>query len=452
MAERTTLPLLQALRAGPSPKIAIVGAGGKTTLLFKLAAEFPGPVLISTTAHFGRWQLKTVDQRIFLDEDVDLNPQALEIHNAKLISITGKPTVDKRVSHLNERALEQLKMFAESHGLPLLIEADGSKQKPIKAPNATEPVIPEWVDIVCVVAGMEALGKPNNEEFVHRPERFKDLTGCELGQEIDSSHMVKLLSDKEGGLKDIPEHAQRIAILNQADNLAIQAQARPIAEELLSIYDMVLVTKLKGKLNGVKQAYQRIAGVILAGGASRRYGQPKQLLTWKGKPFIRWCVEASIQAGLDPVIVVLGANAEAIRPALADLPVKIVDNPDWNEGQASSLRVGVQSLPSETGAAIFLLADQPQVTPDLLNKMKSEHALSLANIIAPTIAGQRTTPTLFDQSTFTQLQQLQGDSGGRQLFSQYPPHYFEYNDRRLLFDIDQPEDYQHFLRMMENGQ
>jgi molybdenum cofactor cytidylyltransferase len=98
------------------------------------------------------------------------------------------------------------------------------------------------------------------------------------------------------------------------------------------------------------------------------------------------------------------------------------------------------------------LADQPQVTPDLLNKMKSEHALSLANIIAPTIAGQRTTPTLFDQSTFTQLQQLQGDSGGRQLFSQYPPHYFEYNDRRLLFDIDQPEDYQHFLRMMENGQ
>ena len=451
MVERVTLSLLQSLRVGPSPKIAIVGAGGKTTLLFKLAAEFAGPVLITTTTHFGRWQLKNVNQRLFLDENAELNVKELDIHNAKLISVTGKPTVDKRLSHLNNHALEQLKTFAENNSLPLLIEADGSRQKPIKAPRATEPVIPEWADLVCALAGMEVLGKPNNEGFVHRPERFKELTGCMLDQTISATHMVKLLSHEEGGLKNIPKHARRVVVLNQADNLAVQALAEPIAEALLSCYDTVLVTKLKGKLNGVKQAYQRIAAVILAGGASHRYGQPKQLLTWNGKPFIRWCVEASIQAGLDPVIVVLGANAEAIRPALTNLPVKIVDNPDWDEGKSSSLRVGVQSLPPETGAAIFLLADQPQVTPELLNKMKSEHARSLAKIIAPTVDGRRTTPTLFDRSTFEELQKLLGDSGGRQLFSQYQPRYFEYNDHRLALDIDQPEDYQRFLRMMENG-
>ena len=67
MAERTTLPLLQALRIESAPKLALVGAGGKTTLLFKLAAEFTGPVLITTTTHFGRWQLTHVDQRLMLD-------------------------------------------------------------------------------------------------------------------------------------------------------------------------------------------------------------------------------------------------------------------------------------------------------------------------------------------------------------------------------------------------
>jgi molybdenum cofactor cytidylyltransferase len=387
-----------------------------------------------------------------LDEDAELNTKDLAIHTAKLISVTGKPTADQRVSHLNDRALEQLKEFAENNNLPLLIETDGSRQRPIKAPSDNEPVIPEWVDLVVVVAGMEALGKPNNGEFVHRPERFKALTGCELDQTISATYIVKLLSSQEGGLKNIPEHARRVAVLNQADNLKIQAQAKPIAEELLGFYETVLTTKLKGKLNGVKQAYQRIAAVILAGGASRRYGQPKQLLTWNRKPFIRWCAETSIQAGLEPVIVVLGANSEDILPALAGLPIKIVNNPDWNEGQASSLRAGIQSLPKETGAAIFLLADQPQVTPELLDKMKSEHAHSLAKIIAPIVDGQRTTPTLFDRSTFAELQKLQGDSGGRQLFSQYQPRYFEYSDSKLLLDIDQPEDYQKFLRMMENGQ
>jgi molybdenum cofactor cytidylyltransferase len=452
MAERTTLPLLQALRIESAPKLALVGAGGKTTLLFKLAAEFTGPVLITTTTHFGRWQLTHVDQRLMLDEDAELNTKDLAIHTAKLISVTGKPTADQRVTHLHDRALEQLKEFAESNNLPLLIEADGSRQRPIKAPGANEPVIPEWVDWVGVVIGMEALGKPNNEEYVHRPERFKAVTNCELDQTISTAHIVKLFSSQEGGLKNIPETARRVAVLNQADNLQLQAQARPIAEELLGSYETVLVTKLKGRLNGVKQAYQRIAAIILAGGASRRYGQPKQLLIWNGKPFIRWCAETSILAGLDPVIVVLGANSEDILPALAGLPIKIVNNPGWNEGQASSLQVGIQSLPKETGAAIFILTDQPQVTPELLDKMKSEHAHTLAKIIAPTVDGQRTTPTLFDRNTFAELQKLQGDSGGRQLFSQYQPRYFEYSDSSLLLDIDQPEDYQKFLRMMENGQ
>ncbi|MGD0708648.1 MAG: hypothetical protein ABSA51_09365, partial [Anaerolineaceae bacterium] len=125
MAERTTLPLLQALRVDSAPKLALVGAGGKTTLLFKLAAEFAGPVLITTTTHLGRWQLAPVDRRLMLDEDAELNTKDLAIHTAKLISVTGKPTADQRVSHLNDRALEQLKEFAENNNLPLLIETDG---------------------------------------------------------------------------------------------------------------------------------------------------------------------------------------------------------------------------------------------------------------------------------------------------------------------------------------
>ena len=106
---------------------------------------------------------------------------------------------------------------------------------------------------------------------------------------------------------------------------------------------------------------ESVAGIILAAGASQRMGQPKPLLLWRGKPFVCHVARTALDAGLTPVVIVIGAHAEEVWAALADLPVEIVYNPNWAEGQSTSVQAGLQSLPPETDAAVFLLADQPHI-------------------------------------------------------------------------------------------
>jgi len=92
------------------------------------------------------------------------------------------------------------------------------------------------------------------------------------------------------------------------------------------------------------------------------------------------------------------------------------------------------------GAAIFLLADQPQVTPMVLRALVEQHSAELAPIVAPLVAGQRANPVLFDRVTFPDLMALTGDVGGRAIFSKYSPTYLPWHDESLLVDVDTPDD------------
>ena len=183
-----------------------------------------------------------------------------------------------------------------------------------------------------------------------------------------------------------------------------------------------------------------VAGIILAAGEAKRFGRPKQLLEYHGQPFVRCVAQSALTAGLSPVVVVTGANADAVEAALQGLPVKTARNQDWQSGQSSSIRTGLQTLPANTGAGLFLLADQPQITPAVIRALVERHARDLAPVVAPLVAGQRANPVLFDRVTFPGLMALSGDVGGRAIFSQYPPAYLTWLDESLLVDIDTPAD------------
>ncbi len=96
--------------------------------------------------------------------------------------------------------------------------------------------------------------------------------------------------------------------------------------------------------------------------------------------------------------------------------------------------------PPEIGAAVFLLADQPQVPATVLRALVEHHATSLSPVVAPQVAGQRANPVLFDRLTFPALASLSGDVGGRAVFSKFPPTYLPWNDESLLVDVDTPDD------------
>jgi len=456
------LTLTKALRLSAKSAVAFVGAGGKTTAMLQLAREL-GSAIVTATTHLGHWQAAGAD-RHFVWEAGDALPDIEAVLGAGAPLITGSPETDTdRFQGLSLTQVEKLRQLAAHYDLPLLIEADGARRKPLKAPGPREPVIPEFVDTAVVVAGLAALANPHDWSLIHRPEIYAHLTGLRQGDRITPDSVRRALLHPQGGLKGIPPGARRIALLNQADSPPLQSAASEIAQPLLTSYDAAIISALGGPAESqplILAVHEKVAGIILAAGEGRRFGRTKQLLDYYGRPFIRAVAEQALAAGLDPVIVVSGANAGAVEAALTELPVHIVRNPDWPSGQASSIQAGLARLgrlarPSNgsvalrgnrVGAAIFLLADMPQITPEVLRALVEFHACELPPVVAPLVEDRRANPTLFDCITFTDLMQLSGDVGGRAVFSKYAPKYLPWLDHGLLRDVDTPEDYQGLMQ------
>lgn len=439
------IELRAALRLREAPRVAFVGSGGKTKTMFHLARELPGPVLVTATTHLGLNQAKLADQHHILNRGDDALKAFGSEMRQNVVLLTGPQVADKRLSGLDEDLLDSLFKICEAEGWGLLIEADGSRQKPLKAPADHEPVIPDFIDTAVVVAGMEGVGKPLTEKWVHRPDRFQKLTGIAVGEPITLEGVVRVLIHPEGGLKSIPFHARAIAQLNQADDDERRSICLRLAKEIVPPYHAAITTSMANNGDRVLAVYEKVAGVILAAGEAIRFGQPKQILEWKGTPIVRTVADTAIKAGLDPVIVVTGAYGAEVNAALDGLSVEIVHNEAWRTGQSSSLRIGIDQIPDLCGAVVFLLADQPRVTVELVRAVVDAHTLGLAPIVAPLVDGERANPVLFDRRLFVELLEISGDVGGRALFSQYPIEYITWHDRSVLMDIDTRADYDQLL-------
>jgi molybdenum cofactor cytidylyltransferase len=446
--EKPLLSLAQALRLAHNACVAFVGAGGKTSAMFRVAQEL-APALVTTTTHLGAWQASKASRHIIWSADKPMPDMEATLGNG-ITLVTGPLTSEKnRLTSLTLSQLEQLKQLADYHTMPLLIEADGSRQKPLKAPADHEPAIPGFVDTVVVAVGLSGLNQPLTEDHLHRAEIFGKISGLKLEETINEMAVARVLVHPLGGIKNIPSAARRVALLNQADTPGLQAQANAMEALLLTAFDAVVISTLAAPQGGNQRAVlaikENIGAVVLAAGAATRYGQPKQLLDYHGQPFVRVIAENALKAGLTPVIVVCGAYGPEVSQVLDGLPVFITHNPDWQTGQSSSLKVGIRQLPAKNGGAIFLLADQPQVSVELLRALVERHSQDLPAVLAPYVFDQRANPILFDRITFKDLSELTGDTGGRAIFSKFSPRYLNWYDRRLLLDVDTPEDYARLL-------
>jgi len=435
--------LAQALRLTSSPCLALVGAGGKTTALFQLAGELAGPVILTASSHLALSQTMRADQHLVAATPADL--ASLEDGLQSGVTLVTGPLEGDRTTAISSGLQSWLHAFCEERALPLLIEADGARQKALKAPAEHEPPLPPFVETVVVTAGLSALGQPLTEQWVHRLEIYARLSGLAPGQPITTQAIASVLIHPEGGLKNIPPRARKVALLNQADTAEIQAQAKSLAERLWPAFDAILIASLLQKT--IQAVIEPAAGIVLAAGESRRFGETKQLLEYHGQPFVRAATLAALEAGLSPVVVVTGAQAEAVEAAVRDLPVKIVRNPAWQSGQSASIKAGIAALPASAGSAIFLLSDQPQVGTGVLRALVERHAADLPAIVAPLVMDRRANPVLFDRAAFADLSRLTGDVGGRALFGKFPVTYLPWQDESLLIDVDTRED----LSKLEHG-
>lgn len=437
-----------ALRARRNIRLAFVGAGGKTTAMFQLARQLEHPVILTTSTHLGIDQASMADRHYMVGSAGEIRETEIPPDGVSLF--TGSLYNEHRLKCLDDNCLGALQDRADADNLPLLIEADGSHCMPLKAPAEHEPAIPAWANYVVNVAGLSGIGKPLTPQNVHRWEIFSRLSNLKLGDNVNPEALCKVLAHPEGGLKNIPKFARKALLLNQADTETEIAIAEDMAQTLKNVYDTVVVAALNSSNveHQVHSVHEPVAGIVLAGGASTRMGQPKILLEWKGIPLIRWVVVNALAGGLWPVVVVLGAVIDPAEEAIKDLPVVVVKNIDWKKGQSTSVIAGLHALPANTGGAIFLLADQPYVPELIIRKLIHAHSLSLSPIIAPYVGERRANPVLFDQHTFPALMKLTGDTGGRILFQQFSLERLSWPDDRILLDIDTVDDY-HKLKDLE---
>lgn len=184
--------------------------------------------------------------------------------------------------------------------------------------------------------------------------------------------------------------------------------------------------------------------IILAAGGSRRLGTPKQLVREaSGETLIARAARMALAADCGPVVVVLGASAEKVRPALDTLPVMVVVNEQWETGMAGSLRLGLMALAgtgTEADAALVMLCDQPAVTPALLNRVVETHRATGHALVVCEYDGTAGVPALFGSALFPALLALQGEEGARRVIKAYvgPQSRLPFPEGKR--DVDTPAD------------
>jgi len=435
------LRLTDALRLRPGMSVALTGAGGKSAALSTLAREARGrhPILLTTTTRLAAGQRTLADEHLVL-----ISPEAvgrLVIHVDRSILVTGEedPAEGKLLAPHAE-VLEALRQRFLSEGGVIAIESDGGRGRWVKAPAEHEPVVPSWVDLAVPVASLAAIGEPLDSRVAHRPELVAKALGMAEGEPLTARLIAALLSSQDGGLKGIPPQAEVRALLNGAGGDMVESGGEVAAKVLEAERVRAVLTCELGREDPVRGVAGRVAGIILAAGAGSRLKQAKPIAEWKGRPLASHVIEAARQGGLSPIVVVLGAEAPRVRSALAAESATLVGNPEWREGQSTSVRAGLEAVGSGVEAAVFLLADMPRVSAQTIRRLVEQHARSLPAIVAPVGAGRRGNPVLFDRLVFPALHALRGDQGGRSLLERWawqavevdPSEFFEVDDRADL--------------------
>ena len=193
-----------------------------------------------------------------------------------------------------------------------------------------------------------------------------------------------------------------------------------------------------------RQNKSAVSAVVLAAGASRRMGAPKQLLRLGGETILQRTLNNVRASDVGEIVLVLGHAAESVEKAISTERIRIVRNPDYQQGMGTSLRAGLASVNADAGGALIILADQPFVRPETLNELITCHQESKPQILIPMYRGFRGNPVLLDRSVFEEVKGLNGDIGCRAIFGDHTEgiRKLPVDDAGILLDIDSRGDYE----------
>ncbi|NLY35852.1 MAG: nucleotidyltransferase family protein [Tissierellia bacterium] len=184
-----------------------------------------------------------------------------------------------------------------------------------------------------------------------------------------------------------------------------------------------------------------ITGIILASGFSKRMGEDKLLMNVKGKQMVEWVIIASKKSSLDRILLIY--RSEKVKEVGEIYNIETIFNPKAPLGQSEAMKLGVRKA-IDSDAYMFLLADQPFINPQLIDKLIDQYKKNRTSILVPYYNGQKGTPTIFPSVYKNELLKIQGDKGGRDIIRKNPASIVRVDiyEEKMGFDIDSPGDFE----------
>lgn len=238
--------------------LAVVGAGGKTSLLLALVAGLRDKkVVISTTTRMLHAEARSIGKPIIsLQEPGWKNRLREGLNRENQVVLIGEVMASDKVKGISPSLADAI--YREQRTGSLLLEADGAAGRSIKAPAEKEPVIPSSVTTVVAILGLDAVGQPFNRERVFREKEFRDITGIEPGEKLVPERLWPLFINPQGLFKGTPSSAKKTAFLNRLDLLADQGRAFVLADLIMDknagLIDRVVIGSVKEGVYYIKRA------------------------------------------------------------------------------------------------------------------------------------------------------------------------------------------------------
>ena len=457
------MDLVTALRLGlDSPTahvISLTGGGGKTSTMRRLAGELIAlgvRVVCTSTTRLAAYEVETAPGVVMVAGQTlpyDEIGRALDRHGQCLL-VTPEIVEGgvQKYPGLTATLVDELAARVGALGIgAMVVEADGAKMLPLKAPAEHEPPLPASTTLLASIAGMDALGRRVAHTSVHRPERMRAVLGLDArgDERVTPARIASLLTDPRGGRKGQPQSARFVPILNKTESTPACAGAR-IAACLMAAEGESSLIASTGCLTcePVHERWGPVAAVVLAAGEGSRFGGPKQVALVDGEPLLVRAVQTALEADVTEVVVVTGAHADQATACLDAAfgegltpRLRVVHNAEWRTGQAGSLHAALRCMRDEVQAVLFMPVDQPSLTSTLLRRLVRRWR-SGYGLAAPRVDGKiRGRAGLFDRRYWPELLGVRGDRGGRDLLRTYADRVAAVAaDGELLWDVDRQSD------------
>ena len=364
--------------------ISVVGAGGKTSLIFVWARELAAAgkkVVITTTTHMYR-------------------PERMEEEGIRIVAADDPERSDK-VTAPPAEVLDGLRDTADV----VLIEADGSRRMPLKWPAGREPVVPDYTDFTVCVAGLSALGRKTSDA-VFRADELPDILKRET---VDINLIHAMISSREGGQKGVRGDFR--VFMNQVDD---DIDRLASAYRLQQIFAVMGIQSAWGSLLSDDP---KIAVILEAAGDSKRFGSNKLLhIMEDGRPMVASILDAV--RPLEAYKKILVTQYDEVASLAPDLDIVMNDRPDL--GISRSMQLGLTAAgDADADAYMFCVCDQPGLKTATLEKLIGAYKKGTAGIVSLSWQGKMCNPKIFSSRYKEELMKLSGDTGGRQIIASH---------------------------------